>query len=100
MKRYLLLLCVLLLSISIKAQTYTYHYWFDSDIGQMQSGAVVNGNISLDVNSLEEGLHWLNIMLKDEIYSITERYLFFKVKTEYADVSYSYWFDNDIDNMA
>ena len=99
MKRYLLLLCVLLLSISMKAQTYTYHYWFDSDIGQMQSGAVVNGNISLDVNSLEEGLHWLNIMLKDEIYSITERYLFFKVKTEYADASYSYWFDNDIDNM-
>lgn len=99
MKRFLLLLCVLLLGISLKSQSYTYHYWFDADIGQMQSASVTNGSISLDVNSLEEGLHWLNIMLKDEIYSVTERFLFFKVKTELTDVSYSYWFDKDINNL-
>lgn len=99
MKRYLLLLSVLLLGITLKSQSYTYHYWFDSDIGQMQSGTVDNGGVSLNVNSLPEGLHWLNIMLKDEIYSVVERYLFFKVETDQVDVSYSYWIDDDISNM-
>lgn len=99
MKRYLLIICVMLLGVSLKAQTYTYHYWFDTDIGNMQSSELSDDSFELDVNALDAGLHWLNIMLKEEIYSVPERYLFFKIKTEQAEVAYCYWFDEDIQNM-
>ena len=99
MKRYLLLLCVLLFGISLKSQSYTYHYWFDTDIDYIQNGDLGDGNLLLNVSTLDFGLHLLNIMLKDEAYSVTERYLFYKVKTEQPNYLYCHWFDNDVENL-
>lgn len=97
MKRYILFICTFLLAVSLKAQSYTYHYWFDTDIANMQSGSLGDGHLSLDVATLEPGLHWLNLMLKDETCSVTDRYLFCKIE-EPNVTALKYWFDeNDTD---
>ena len=94
MKRFVLLFCVLLLGISLKSQSYTYNYWFDTDIENMQNGELGDGHLSLNVSSLNAGLHWVNIMLKKDSYSITNRYLFCKIE-ERNVTALKYWFDED-----
>ena len=100
MKRYFLVLCCLLLGFPLKSQTCTYRYWFDEDVGNIQTGNLGNGSLALDVTSLNEGLHWLNIALKNtEDYSVTERYLFYKHPPEKEPTAYYWWFDNNIGNI-
>lgn len=76
----------------------TYHYWFDNDITNLQSGDLGNGNLLLDVDGLAEGMHMLHIILKGEVFSASQNYLFYKVATqqETSGIVYYCWFDQDM----
>ncbi len=72
----------------------TYHCWFDDDIEHHQTDSLGNGHLLLDVASLSEGIHTLNIMLEG---NTPKCYMFMKVAVQdpTAEVQYRCWFDND-----
>ena len=47
---------------------FTYYYWFDQDLASMQSGALGDGHLRLDVDDLSEGLHAIHVMLKGGVF--------------------------------
>ena len=53
-----------------------YHCWFDNDENTEQTGAVGNGNILLDVTSLENGDHTVSMYLKGSTISAPQTYVF------------------------
>ena len=79
-----------------------YHCWFDQDISTMQSESIGNSSLLLDVSTLEEGLHTINIALQSDELSVTNSYMFLKVATMEMDsidlshLTYHCWFDQDI----
>ena len=79
----------------------TYHYWFDNDYTNQQSGNLGNGNLLLNVDELDEGMHMLHFMLKGEMLSASQNYLFYKVATqqETSDIVYHCWFDQNVSGL-
>ena len=85
-----------------------YEYWFDNDIGDMLSGSISGYEADIDINvntqHLSDGLHTLNIRMKQSggeyDYSPVSSKVFFKHnKSEGGQVVY--WFDdNDINTKA
>ena len=81
---------------------YNYHCWFDQDFAHEQTGAWGNGQLLLDVSSLEAGLHTLYVMLEGEQLTTAENYIFYKAfvenPTNLDNLTYHCWFDQDIEN--
>ena len=79
----------------------TYHYWFDNDDTHRQSGNLGNGNLLLDVDELNEGMHLLHIVLKGEALSACQTYMFYKIATqqETSGIVYHCWFDQDVTSV-
>ena len=81
---------------------FTYYYWFDQDHASMQSGALGDGHLLLDVDDLSEGLHAIHVMLKGGEYSASQSYLFFKTdawESGMPNYVYHCWFDEDFANQ-
>ena len=81
---------------------FTYYYWFDQDHASMQSCALGDGHLLLDVDDLSEGLHAIHVMLKGGEYSTSQTYLFLKADAwESGTPNYVYhcWFDDDFANQ-
>ena len=107
MKRCILLcFCLLLSSYLFSQNVYTYQYWFD-DKYEDKVTATFNDSImqaDLDVGSLKDGLHFINIHVKDtsNVWSAPQSYMFIKVaEMEYdsvgaiSNLQYQCWFDQD-----
>ena len=87
---------------NIPAEQMTYYYWFDRDLANKQSGSLGNGQLFLDVDDLEAGLHTLHLMLNGTENSAVQNFLFLKVDAMGPDGgSYTYhcWFDRDLANQ-
>ena len=85
-----------------------YEYWFDNDIGDKLSGSISGYEADIDINvntqHLSDGLHTLNIRMKQSggkyDYSPVSTKVFFKHnKSEGGQIVY--WFDdNDVNTKA
>ena len=66
--------------VASSTETYTYHCWFDQDYETVQTGSFGGEGYSfaLDVDGLDNGLHFVNVMLKGNELSSAKRYLFCK----------------------
>ncbi len=102
MKRYIIAIIGLMLCCGLKAQTRTCQYWFDGDIGQSVN-AIFSGNswdAKFDASQLADGIHTLHFHILDNEWGPTHNYFFRKVSTiSTSELSYYYWFDNDLDNI-
>ena len=83
----------------------TYTCWFDNDFASAQSGPVGDGNILLETNSIETGLHTLNLMVEvNGVQTNLSSYMFLKLDNTLSGgvsgdaLSFSYWFDRDYQN--
>lgn len=81
------------------ADLYQYYCWFDQDYSTVQTGSfqTVETFFSLDVSTLNEGLHTLHVMLNDNGLSAPKTYLFLKTPPVSPASTYTYhcWFDQD-----
>lgn len=66
--------------VASPTSTYTYHCWFDNDYGTVQTGTFGGEGYSfaLDVSELDNGLHFVNVMLEGNELTSAKRYLFCK----------------------
>lgn len=99
--------CVTSLCVLAQNAIVQYQYWFDRDFAKavnVQQEPTKNVNLStqVDANSLEEGLHVLNIRFQDKngVWSPVKSQFFVKkayqTQTEEGKiVAYQYWFDDD-----
>ena len=53
-----------------------YYCWFDNNYSTLQTGPLGNGHISLDVDSLAEGMHTVTVMVKGNSFSPSFTYTF------------------------
>lgn len=86
---------------NVPAGELAYHYWFDQDFVHGQSGSVGNGQLLLDADALETGLHTLHLMLEGSSYTAAQSFLFLKTAVAGPDGdSYVYhcWFDQDFEH--
>ena len=56
----------------------SYVYWFDEDYFNRQTGTLGSGNLLLDVSSLRDGLHTLNMQLGLGLSAELSSYIFYK----------------------
>ena len=86
----------------INMDALTYHCWFDQDIEHEQTGALGNGQLLLNANSLAAGLHTLYVMLEGDELTTAENYMFYKAPIEdpinMNDLVFQYWFDEDFEH--
>ncbi len=81
-------------------------YWFDDDVNARQSTSVsgTTGAVNLDVDAsqLLEGLHWLNVRVRqsDGLFSPVTRSPFFKNLPTGDVTMLEYWFDGDLNTVA
>ncbi len=76
----------------------TYSCWFDEDYNTLQTGQIGNGIFMLNVESLTEGFHSVNVQYGTGANAQLGRYLFYKVPTMIAPtgpITYSCWFDQE-----
>ena len=64
-----------------------YYYWFDEDNKTISGGEFANGIMMLDLNSVSDGLHYLNLQVEqNKQFSDVKRSMFYKVpQTEGID---------------
>lgn len=81
-----------------------YHCWFDEDFANKQTDSLGNGNFLLNVSSLEEGLHTLNVILQGNSLTATQSYMFMRVEmfevngVDMSNLTYHCWFDEDFEH--
>lgn len=78
-----------------------YACWFDQDYTNRQTGTLNNGNILIDVDSLDNGVHTINCQLGGEDDAELHSYLFYKhtaVDSVFSHTEYMCWFDQDYAN--
>lgn len=102
MKRYVLLLGVLLYCIMLKAQSVSYscRYWFDQNHAQAVTMPFNNSiwQTELDVGMLSEGFHMFHLQVADTAmnWSSPMTYMFFKASgILHENLTCHYWFDQD-----
>ena len=78
-----------------------YHCWFDQDFEHQQTDSIGDGHILLDANSLEDGLHTVNVLLEGSQLTTTQSYMFMKMAVEdpNSELHYICWFDQDYENV-
>ena len=104
MKRFLFIL-FLLLSVGVQAQRHTIEYWFDRDYDHRDTMGSDSAawRMRIDVSSLVDGIHTVNMHLRDTAgrYSSPQSFSFYKLSVgdngSYSH-EYVYWFDRDFDN--
>lgn len=71
-------------------------YWFDNDTQSMKEESGKDGHFILDVSSIDPGIHFINLMLKDASGKISEikQQCFYRVINKTA-TKLTYWFDDD-----
>lgn len=71
-------------------------YWFDNDTQSMKEESGKDGHFILDVSSIEPGIHFINLMLRDASGRISEikQECFYRVINKTA-TKLTYWFDDD-----
>ena len=113
MRKYILLLLLSCLYLSVFGQTVggidlsglpkptraeSLRFWFDNDIGSLQTTKQLNGLRTIDVASLFEGLHTLHYQIIDNEGTAAVPYssIFMKLSESVnAKAKYvRYWFDN------
>ena len=105
MKRYLLIIAAFLIGFVLRAQsvTYTCRYWFDQNHIQATNTTFSDSTwqAEIDVGSLSEGLHTLVLQICDTsfVWGIPRNYLFYKTLYDQTDLTYYYWFDQDISGL-
>jgi len=88
-------------AVDTNSGNYAYTCWFDQDYASAQTGLLTSGNILLDVDSLTNGVHTVNITLnRGNDYTSTHSYMFIKmsdgaVDTNSGNYAYTCWFDQD-----
>lgn len=98
-------------SISNNREIVAYEYWFDNDFDNASTIATsVNQNVNINdlinAQSLDAGIHVLNIRFKDNsnLWSSVASQFFYKVPESNINnreiVAYEYWFDNDFVNAS
>lgn len=78
-----------------------YTCWFDQDYTHRQTGTLNNGNILIDVDSLDNGVHTINWQFGGEDDADLHSYLFYKhtaVGSVFSHTEYTCWFDQGFDN--
>lgn len=76
-----------------------YVVWFDQNYANLLSGHVLNGHLLLDVDSLSDGIHTLNVQFRSGDYHTFKSSLFYKTPAILGDsVEYVFWFDQDADH--
>lgn len=76
----------------------TCRCWFDQDIEHLQTSSLGDGHLLLDVDTLVDGIHTLNVMLEG---NAPKSYMFMKVAIQDPahPMQYRCWFDNDCSTM-
>ena len=107
MKRYILIIIVLLLGLSLRAQlvTYTCRYWFDQNEVQITTFSEDTWQAELDVGSLSDGLHTFHLQVADTslAWCPPQSYIFLKLfspeslldSVDMSNLTYHCWFDQD-----
>lgn len=75
--------------------------WFDQDYTHRRTGTLSNGNLLIDVDSLDNGVHTINWQLGGGDDAELRSYLFYKhtaVDSAFSQTEYECWFDQDYDN--
>lgn len=76
----------------------SYEYWFDMNNEQKETGSY-SSSFLLDVTSLSEGMHFLNVRFKDKrgLWSSPITHYFYHAGSVETNgmVAYEYWFDTD-----
>jgi len=83
------------------AHATTYSCWFDEDYSTLQTGSIGNGIFMLNVDSLSDGFHSVNVQYGTGTHAQLGRFLFYKVPSAVAPsdpITYSCWFDQ-VDNI-
>ena len=76
-----------------------YVVWFDQNYANLLSGHVLNGHLLLNVDSLSDGIHTLNVQFRSGDYHTFKSSLFYKTPAILGDsVEYVFWFDQDADH--
>lgn len=78
-----------------------YTCWFDQDYTNRQMGTLNNGNMLIDVDSLDNGVHTINWQLGGEDDAELHSYLFYKhttVDSVFSHTNYMCWFDQGFDD--
>ena len=107
--KFFLLPVLCLLFQNVGAQTIsTFEYWFNSGFTSRQqistpAGTTANITQAIESNSLDDGLHLINMRAKDSKgkWSIVHSQSFYKNKALLSDggiVAYEYWFDDNHTN--
>ena len=78
-----------------------YVCWFDQNYGGKQTGTLGTGNLLLDVDSLEGGIHIFNLQFGDGLDAELHSYVFYKMldyDSLFRNTEYVRWFDQDYAN--
>lgn len=78
-----------------------YTYWFDQDYTHRHTGTLNNGNLLIDVDSLDNGVHTINWQLGGENNAELHSYLFYKhtaVDSVFSHTEYMCWFGQNYSN--
>jgi len=105
MKRYFLAIMCVLLCMSARSQVVrTWQYWFDNDFATHVTSTFTDSimHADIDVGQLSEGIHTLQIHVRDTSMKWTapQSYLFMKSpNTSSENVTYHCWFDYDFSSL-
>ena len=79
------------------------YFWFDQDFEHKQTMPFGTGQFLLEADSLDAGLHVLNVVLEDDGLTSAECYMFYKVLADdpgsWDNVVYRCWFDQDYSTL-
>lgn len=86
---------------SVDMSHLAYHCWFDQDFEHRVTDSLGNGNLLLDVSSLDDGLHTVHVLLEGGTLTATQSYMFMKMPVEdpTTELQYICWFDQDYSNV-
>ena len=122
MRKHILLIIALCLHIAARGQTIVslddidlsglpkatsakaLRYWIDDDAGSLKTTTQLNGQLTLDVSALLEGLHTLHYQVIDENDNVTSvnSALFMKMNDKAIGTEAKqlrYWFDDDASTL-
>lgn len=84
---------------SVGTEPLQYQCWFDRDYSSLQTGMLGNGLINLDVSTMSDGLHTVNVQLYNGTYTAPNSYLFFKMPVGGTKIKrWEYFVNGDYDN--
>ena len=78
------------------------YFWFDQDFEHKQTMPFGTGQFLMEADSLDAGIHVLNVVLEGDGLTSTEYFMFYQTTTEVPvnpnDVVCYFWFDQDFEH--